>query len=83
MIRDIGVAESALGDWRKRPQPSKLEISAVAHSSIVAARDLPADTRAEDRRTMRPGTEIAPARAETAPPPPLQRRRLSNHRGDQ
>jgi N,N'-diacetyllegionaminate synthase len=65
MIRDIRVAESALGDGRKRPQPSELEISAVARKSIVAARDLPAGTelRAADLRMMRPGTGIAPPHA--------------------
>jgi N,N'-diacetyllegionaminate synthase len=63
MIRDIRIAEAALGDGQKLPQPGELGNRAVVRKSIAAARDLPAGTvlRADDLTTLRPGNGIAPA----------------------
>jgi N,N'-diacetyllegionaminate synthase len=55
--------EAALGDGRKQPAPSEAAVAAVARKSLVAARDLPAQTRltADAIASRRPGTGLSPA----------------------
>ena len=63
MMQQIRAVESALGDGRKRPQPSELTTRAVARKSLVAARDLPSGVTlaAADLAALRPGTGLSPA----------------------
>jgi len=63
LVRDIRLAESALGDGRKRPAAGEPELGQAARKSLVAARDLPAGTilDAEAMTAKRPGTGISPA----------------------
>jgi N-acetylneuraminate synthase/N,N'-diacetyllegionaminate synthase len=63
LVRRVRVVESALGDGRKRSQPSELETRAVARRSLVALRDLAAgDTLTVDAvGVKRPGGGLPPA----------------------
>jgi N,N'-diacetyllegionaminate synthase len=65
MIRDIRVAQAALGDGRKVPQPGEIENRAIVRKSIAAARDLSAGAtlQASDLVMLRPGSGLAPALA--------------------
>jgi sialic acid synthase SpsE len=62
LIRGIRIVESALGDGRKLPTASELEIARVARKSLVAARDIPAGcVLTEDMIAIkRPGTGLPP-----------------------
>jgi N-acetylneuraminate synthase/N,N'-diacetyllegionaminate synthase len=63
LIGAIRSVEAALGDGRKRPQPSELENRTTIRKSIAAARDLPAGVplQARDLTAIRPGTGLSPA----------------------
>lgn len=63
LIRQVRLAESALGDGIKRPAPCELDTLAVARRSLVAARDLAAGTilAATDLAAKRPGGGIPPS----------------------
>lgn len=65
LVRGIRTVEGALGDGRKRPQPSEMENRAVIRKSLVAARDLPAGEtiKAGDLTAVRPGSGLSPAAA--------------------
>lgn len=65
MIHDIRIAQAALGDGQKRPQPSEMENRAIIRKSIAAARDLPAGVvlNAHDLIMIRPGTGLSPEEA--------------------
>jgi N-acetylneuraminate synthase len=63
LVRDIRLAEAALGDGRKRPAAGEPELGRAARKSLVAARDLPAGTvlDAAAIAAKRPGTGLSPA----------------------
>ena len=65
LVQGIRTVEGALGDGRKRAQPSELENRAVIRKSLVAARDLSAGEAltADDLAAVRPGTGLSPAMA--------------------
>jgi N,N'-diacetyllegionaminate synthase len=60
LVGEIRLTEQALGDGVKRPQPSEMNVRAVARRSIVAARSLPAGTKLVDGDLLmkRPGTGL-------------------------
>lgn len=62
MIRCIRVIEQALGSPEKKPSKGELDTAKVSRKSVVARRDIPANTRiaAEDIYIVRPGTGIPP-----------------------
>lgn len=62
LIRSIRRVEAALGDGRKRPQPTELNTRKVARKSVVALRDLrPGETLdVHSVGVRRPGTGLAP-----------------------
>lgn len=64
LIERLRRIEQALGDGRKRPQPSEQELRILARRSIVAARSLAAgDVLTEDALAIkRPAGGLAPAR---------------------
>jgi N,N'-diacetyllegionaminate synthase len=66
LVRGVRNVEAAMGDGRKRPAASEAAIAAVARKSLVAAADLPADTRLaiEHIEIRRPGTGLPPAMRE-------------------
>lgn len=63
LIQGIRTVEAALGTGIKRPASSEKDICRVARKSLVAARDIPADTIIEAAMLIakRPGTGISPA----------------------
>ena len=63
MIASIRRVEAALGDGRKRPTPSEVEMAAATRRSIVAVRPIPRGAViTEDMVGLRrPGTGLAPA----------------------
>lgn len=65
LVQGIRIVERALGDGRKRPQPSEMENRSVIRKSLVAARDLSAGEAidAGDLAAVRPGTGLSPALA--------------------
>lgn len=67
MVRGIRTVESALGDGRKEPAHTEANTAAVARKSLVAARDISANTLlTEDLIAIkRPGTGLAPAMRES------------------
>ena len=62
MVAGIRTAVAALGDGIKRPQAGERDIAKVARRSVVAARDLAADTILEPGmlNVLRPGSGIPP-----------------------
>ena len=62
MVRRIRHTEMLLGDGKKRPLASELEISKVARKSVVAAQDIPAGVliTPEMLCIKRPGTGLHP-----------------------
>jgi len=62
-VRGIRTVESALGDGEKKPAPSEAATAAVARKSLVAARDIPANSilTHEMIAARRPGTGLSPA----------------------
>lgn len=62
MVRGVRAVEAALGDGIKRARPAEADVMAAARRSLVAAADLPAGARLEERMigVKRPGTGIAP-----------------------
>lgn len=62
MIRCIRVVEQALGSEDKKPTEGELDTARVARKSVVARRDITADTliTPEDIYIVRPGTGIQP-----------------------
>jgi N-acetylneuraminate synthase/N,N'-diacetyllegionaminate synthase len=63
LVEGVRKIERALGDGRKRPMPSEAAIAAVARKSLVAARDIPAETTLTSELVVsrRPGTGLSPA----------------------
>jgi len=63
MIEGIRKVETSLGHGRKEPAASEANTAAVARRSLVAARDIPADTLLTEEliATKRPGTGLPPA----------------------
>src|SRR5215213_1956364 len=63
LVRSIRRVETALGDGRKVPAPSEIEIAKVARRSLVAACDIPAGATLEREMVVmrRPGTGMSPA----------------------
>lgn len=63
MVRGIRTVESALGHGRKVPAASEVNTASVARKSLVAARDIPADTVLTEEliAIRRPGTGLPPA----------------------
>lgn len=64
LVRQVRLAESALGDGIKRPMPSELDTAAQARRSLVAARDLVAGTILceSDLAAKRPAGGLPPGR---------------------
>ena len=62
LVRDVRRVERSLGDSALVPTPAEVEMAALAHRSIVAARDLPGGHRLEagDLAYKRPGTGLRP-----------------------
>jgi N-acetylneuraminate synthase/N,N'-diacetyllegionaminate synthase len=62
LVRDVRRVQRALGTAELVPTPAEREMAAIAHRSIVAARDLPRGHRlqAGDLAYKRPGTGLAP-----------------------
>jgi len=62
LVDGIRIVEAALGDGQKKPDRSELNTAEVARRSLVAARDIPANTelREELIAIKRPGTGISP-----------------------
>jgi len=67
MVRGIRTVESALGDGRKEPVLAEANTAAVARKSLVAARDISANTVLTENliAIKRPGTGLAPAMRES------------------
>jgi len=67
LVRSIRRVETALGNGRKVPAASEIEMAKVARRSLVAARDIPAgSTLARDMVVLRrPGTGLSPATLNT------------------
>lgn len=63
MIAGIRRVEAALGDGRKRPAPSEVEMAAAARRSIVAVRPIPRGAVITEEMVglRRPGTGLAPS----------------------
>ena len=63
LIENIRDVERALGDGRKRPQPSERDTAAVARKSIVTVATINAGERIGPQHVaaLRPGTGISPA----------------------
>lgn len=63
MVRGIRIVESALGDGRKIPATSEVEVADIARKSLIAACDIisGAVLKNEMLDAMRPGTGISPA----------------------
>jgi N,N'-diacetyllegionaminate synthase len=63
MVRGIRDVQAALGDGLKRPAPEELDTAAVARRSLVAARDLNAETILTGAMVAirRPGTGLPPS----------------------
>ena len=63
MVRELRVAESALGSGVKAPRSSELKVRDLVRRSVAARRALAAGQRIgrEDLVLLRPGTGIAPA----------------------
>lgn len=63
LVTSIRRIESALGDGRKAPADSEIEIARVARRSLVAVREIPAGATLEREMVAmrRPGTGLAPA----------------------
>jgi N,N'-diacetyllegionaminate synthase len=63
LIEGVRIVEAALGNGRKEPVPSEINIMAVARKSLVASQDILAGTvLTEDLiTTRRPGTGLPPA----------------------
>lgn len=80
MVAGIRVAESALGDGIKRPQPIEGDTARVARKSLVVARDLPAGAllTPEVLAIMRPGTGLAPGLMEAVLNRRLSRAMVAN-----
>lgn len=74
LVAQVRAVEAMLGDGRKRPQPSELELRVAARRSIVVVRALPAGhvLTAADLAIKRPADGLPPARL-----PSLIGRRLS------
>lgn len=66
LVSGVRAVEAALGDGRKRPCDSELEVAKVARRSLVAATAVPAgaELRADMLAVRRPGTGIRPERLE-------------------
>lgn len=66
MVQLLRAVETGLGDGIKRPVAAEADVKAVARKSLVFTRDLPAGhvLGAGDLTAKRPGTGIAPDRAE-------------------
>jgi N,N'-diacetyllegionaminate synthase len=62
LVRSVRHVEEALGDGRKTVASSENETRWVARKSLVAARDIPADSRltTDDIAVKRPGTGLPP-----------------------
>ena len=63
LVRGVRTVELALGEDRKVPTPSELEVAAKVRKSLVAARDIPAGTTltADLITIKRPGTGLPPS----------------------
>jgi len=63
LVRSVRIVESALGDGKKKPAPSEADTAMIARKSLVATRDIPANTSVTvDMITARrPGTGLSPA----------------------
>jgi N,N'-diacetyllegionaminate synthase len=63
LVRSVRIVESALGDGKKNPAPSEANTAMSARKSLVAARDIPANTAltVEMIAARRPGTGVSPA----------------------
>lgn len=63
MMRAIRSIERALGDGRKRPSPSELEVAKVAKKSLIARREIAAGETLEMSMLIckRPGVGLAPS----------------------
>jgi N,N'-diacetyllegionaminate synthase len=66
MVQGIRIVESALGNGRKEPADSEANTAAVARKSLVAARDIPANTKLTEEliAIKRPGTGLPPIERE-------------------
>lgn len=66
LIRQVRTVSASRGDGVKICMPSEAETAKVARRSIVAARDLPANTciQETDFAYLRPGTGFSPAQAD-------------------
>jgi N-acetylneuraminate synthase len=62
MVQGIRTVESAIGNGRKDPAASEANTAAVARKSLVAARNIPANTKLTEEliAIKRPGTGLAP-----------------------
>lgn len=80
MVRLLRAVETGLGDGVKRPVAAEADVKAVAHKSLVFARDLPRGhvLEAMDLTAKRPGNGIPPDRIEVFVGLPLSRAAAAN-----
>ena len=64
MVKQIRLTEQILGEYKKEPTPSELQVRAIVRKSIATARMIKAGERINEKDLifLRPGTGIAPAK---------------------
>ena len=64
MVKQIRLTEQILGEYKKEPTPSELQVRAIVRKSIATARMIKAGERITEKDLifLRPGTGIAPAK---------------------
>ena len=62
-VQSIRTVEAALGDGEKKPATAEANVAKVARKSLVAARDIPANSTVTEEMitARRPGTGLSPA----------------------